>query len=238
MALLEISGETLTDLALPSTSTPPEAEYARFRRAADGLFAGSRQVRQRRRVPDQGGALRRQAALAAPRRPGSLPPLHRTRQVSNRRRSLSIFPARRTTRGLRQDDARRGSRLLAAALRPARASAPGTCVAARLPRLVRRHPQGRMVLAASFRLWQANRKVYLYPENYLEPDLRDDKTPLFKTLEDTLLQQKIDEQNVRDGYADTWQASRRSPDSASPPRAARLTNRIRIPHRTFCICSA
>ena len=52
-----------------------------------------------------------------------------------------------------------------------------------------------------YRIWQANRRVFLYPENYLEPGLRDDKTPLFKDLEDTLLQQQVTEQNVRDGYA-------------------------------------
>ena len=31
-----------------------------------------------------------------------------------------------------------------------------------------------------YRVWEANRKVFLYPENYLEPELRDDKTPLFE----------------------------------------------------------
>ena len=28
-----------------------------------------------------------------------------------------------------------------------------------------------------FRVWEANRKVFLYPENYIEPELRDDKEP-------------------------------------------------------------
>ena len=31
----------------------------------------------------------------------------------------------------------------------------------------------------NYRVWEANRKVFLYPESYLEPELRDDKTPLF-----------------------------------------------------------
>ena len=31
-----------------------------------------------------------------------------------------------------------------------------------------------------YRLWQANRKRFLYPENYIEPELRDDKTPQFE----------------------------------------------------------
>ena len=42
-----------------------------------------------------------------------------------------------------------------------------------------------------FRVWQANRQVFLYPENYIEPELRDDKTELFQALEDELLQQQI-----------------------------------------------
>ena len=53
----------------------------------------------------------------------------------------------------------------------------------------------------NYRVWEANRKVFLYPENYLEPELRDDKTPLFKELEGTLLQQDITEQNVLDAYS-------------------------------------
>lgn len=52
----------------------------------------------------------------------------------------------------------------------------------------------------NFRVWQANRKVFLWPENYLEPDLRDDKTPLFEELEHELLQTDISDQNVLDAY--------------------------------------
>ncbi len=53
----------------------------------------------------------------------------------------------------------------------------------------------------NYRVWEANRKVFLYPENYLEPDLRDNKTPLFEELESTLLQQEINEDTVLDAYA-------------------------------------
>jgi hypothetical protein len=35
----------------------------------------------------------------------------------------------------------------------------------------------------NYRVWEANRKVFLYPENWLEPELRDDKSPFFKELE-------------------------------------------------------
>lgn len=53
----------------------------------------------------------------------------------------------------------------------------------------------------NYRVWEANRKVFLYPENYLEPDLRDNKTPLFEALESTLLQQEINADTVLEAYA-------------------------------------
>jgi peptidoglycan hydrolase-like protein with peptidoglycan-binding domain len=39
----------------------------------------------------------------------------------------------------------------------------------------------------SYRLWEANRKIFLYPENWIAPELRDDKTPFFKELEQEVL---------------------------------------------------
>jgi hypothetical protein len=65
-----------------------------------------------------------------------------------------------------------------------------------------RVPEGEWSWRKNYRVWEANRKVFLWPENYLEPELRDDKTPLFKELEDKLLQQDINEQNVLDAYGD------------------------------------
>lgn len=44
-----------------------------------------------------------------------------------------------------------------------------------------------------YRVWEANRKVFLYPENWLEPELRDDKSAFFKELESELLQGDITE---------------------------------------------
>jgi len=52
----------------------------------------------------------------------------------------------------------------------------------------------------NYRVWQANREVFLWPENYLDPDLRDDKTPLFRDLESALLQTDINDDNVLDAY--------------------------------------
>ena len=48
----------------------------------------------------------------------------------------------------------------------------------------------------NYRLWEANRKVFLYPENWIEPDLRDDKSPFFKDLETHLLQNDLTPDNV------------------------------------------
>ncbi len=42
-----------------------------------------------------------------------------------------------------------------------------------------------------YRVWEANRKVFLYPENWIEPELRDDKTPFFRELEAELLQNDL-----------------------------------------------
>ena len=35
----------------------------------------------------------------------------------------------------------------------------------------------------NYRVWEANRKVFLYPENWIDPTLRDDRTPFFKDLQ-------------------------------------------------------
>lgn len=58
-----------------------------------------------------------------------------------------------------------------------------------------------LVARISSAAWVANRKIFLWPENYLTPDLRDDKTPLFTELEGDLLQRPIDDQGVLDAYA-------------------------------------
>lgn len=52
----------------------------------------------------------------------------------------------------------------------------------------------------TYRYWEANRKVFLYPENWIEPELRDDKTPFFKELENALLQNEVTEQVVEAAY--------------------------------------
>ncbi|MFC5823067.1 hemopexin repeat-containing protein [Nonomuraea insulae] len=52
----------------------------------------------------------------------------------------------------------------------------------------------------NYRIWEANRKVFLYPENYIRPELRDTKTPAFRELENDLLQSEISADNVQRAY--------------------------------------
>jgi hypothetical protein len=52
----------------------------------------------------------------------------------------------------------------------------------------------------SYRVWEANRKVFLYPENYLRPELRASKTPAFRALESDLLQSEITPASVELAY--------------------------------------
>ncbi len=42
-----------------------------------------------------------------------------------------------------------------------------------------------------YRVWEANRKILLYPENWLDPATRDNKTPFFRDLESALLQSDV-----------------------------------------------
>lgn len=51
-----------------------------------------------------------------------------------------------------------------------------------------------------YRIWEANRKVFLYPENWIEPELRDNKSPLFKDLEAFLLQDDPTDSYVEEGF--------------------------------------
>ncbi|HQR35749.1 MAG TPA: neuraminidase-like domain-containing protein [Blastocatellia bacterium] len=50
----------------------------------------------------------------------------------------------------------------------------------------------------NYRVWEANRKVFCYPENWIEPELRDDKTPFFKELENELMQNDITNETAED----------------------------------------
>lgn len=47
-----------------------------------------------------------------------------------------------------------------------------------------------------YRVWQANREVFLFPENWLDPELRDQKSPFFKDIEGQLLQSDITDESA------------------------------------------
>ncbi|MEI2751020.1 MAG: neuraminidase-like domain-containing protein [Nitrospira sp.] len=51
-----------------------------------------------------------------------------------------------------------------------------------------------------YRVCEANLKIFLYPENWVEPELRDDKSPFFLELENTLLQSDITSESAEQAY--------------------------------------
>ena len=48
----------------------------------------------------------------------------------------------------------------------------------------------------NYRVWEAARKVFLYPENWIASDLRDDKTPFFEELEERIQEFSDDHTNL------------------------------------------
>lgn len=51
-----------------------------------------------------------------------------------------------------------------------------------------------------YRVWEANRKIFLYPENWLVPEFRDDKTHLYKELEGAVMQGDINKELVERAF--------------------------------------
>jgi len=51
----------------------------------------------------------------------------------------------------------------------------------------------------NYRVWEANRKVFLWPECWLAPEWRNDRSEFFKELESHLLQNDITERSVEQG---------------------------------------
>ncbi|TRX47104.1 hypothetical protein FNH22_30565 [Fulvivirga sp. M361] len=52
----------------------------------------------------------------------------------------------------------------------------------------------------NYRVWEAARKVFLYPENWIEPELRDDKSQFFREMEEELLQDEVTEETAERAY--------------------------------------
>jgi peptidoglycan hydrolase-like protein with peptidoglycan-binding domain len=51
-----------------------------------------------------------------------------------------------------------------------------------------------------YRVWEANRKVFIHPENWLEPELRTDSTPLFATLRQRLMQAELTDATAEQAF--------------------------------------
>jgi 5-hydroxyisourate hydrolase-like protein (transthyretin family) len=51
-----------------------------------------------------------------------------------------------------------------------------------------------------YRVWEANRKIFLFPENWLEPEFRDDRTHLYTELESKLLQGDVSRDQVNEAF--------------------------------------
>ncbi|MBE1489282.1 hemopexin repeat-containing protein [Plantactinospora soyae] len=78
-------------------------------------------------------------------------------------------------------------------LETGRANDPGAA-------LTRQRLKGWWAWMRSYRVWEANRKVFLHPENYLRPELRASKTPAFRALENDLLSGEITAASVERAY--------------------------------------
>ncbi|THB75021.1 MAG: hypothetical protein D3926_21085 [Desulfobacteraceae bacterium] len=50
----------------------------------------------------------------------------------------------------------------------------------------------------NYRIWEANRKVFLYPENWIEPELRHDKSAFFDEFETDLLSRELTNENAEE----------------------------------------
>jgi len=51
-----------------------------------------------------------------------------------------------------------------------------------------------------YRVWEANRKVFLWPENWIEPELKKDRSQFFKDMENELLQNEINQYTAETAF--------------------------------------
>lgn len=52
-----------------------------------------------------------------------------------------------------------------------------------------------------YRVWEANRKVFLWPENWIEPELKKDRSSFFKDLENELVQNELTADTAETAFA-------------------------------------
>lgn len=72
--------------------------------------------------------------------------------------------------------------------------------------------QERWAWMSKFTLWQANRKVFLYPENWVEPTLRDDKSDAFLVAENMIMQSNLNLENVNNIFREYIYAANETAD--------------------------
>ena len=53
---------------------------------------------------------------------------------------------------------------------------------------------------SKYRVWEANRMVFLWPENWIEPELKKDRSEFFKDLENELLQNDVNQDTVETAF--------------------------------------
>ena len=138
----------------------------------------------------------RRDARPAARRAGRLhpaPDARAPRQRAHRhaRQALRVLPDGRADGAVHADLAHPARALVGAAVHRALPDEPG---AARLARS--RSTPKQWEWMKRYRVWEANRKVFLFPENWLEPELRDDKSPFFKETMSELLQGDITDERA------------------------------------------
>jgi hypothetical protein len=52
-----------------------------------------------------------------------------------------------------------------------------------------------------YQVWVANRKVFLWPENWIEPELKKDRSPFFKDMENALLQNELNQYTAETAFS-------------------------------------
>ncbi|KAA2238585.1 hypothetical protein F0L74_20390 [Chitinophaga agrisoli] len=80
------------------------------------------------------------------------------------------------------------------------------CINNMEPGVVNQIPNSWWEWMSTYRVWQANREVYLYPENYVDPSLRKFQSPQFKTFVNDISKGQITDNNVKQALASYLEA--------------------------------
>ena len=63
---------------------------------------------------------------------------------------------------------------------------------------------------SQYRVWEANREVFLFPENWIDPTLRPNASPFYTELRQQLKQGELNAEAAEAGLEVTSKSSRRS----------------------------